>query len=397
MKEFKTIINEYRKIDLNQHRAALATVVKVRGSSYRSPGARMLITDDGRWVGSISGGCLEGDALRKARLVMQDKKPMTVTYDTREESNQNLGIGLGCNGVIDVLIEPLAQEDHHNPVRIFSSIIETNRPMCLATIFDANQKSMVGKKLLVDHEGSLLHDNLSDSQLKDLILPDLLQLFETGKSQTKSYDKVDLVAEVYLELIQPTISVIIFGGGFDARPVSVLAKSLGWDVSVTDECVAHIAPVFFPTADKLSLCDRSFVDRDFNITPYTACILMSHNYEYDRDVLKKLLKSPTPYIGILGPRKRFDKMVTEFAGSGIHLTDADKHRIHSPIGIDIGAETPDEIAVSIIAEIQAKFFNRSGGFLKYRQGPIHHRDTASDQVFKQVFLNEENKSRSAQS
>lgn len=396
MKEFKTIINEYKKIDFNQHRAALATVVKVRGSSYRSPGARMLITDDGRWVGSISGGCLEGDALRKARLVMQDKKPMTVTYDTREESNQNLGIGLGCNGVIDVLIEPIAQEDSHNPIQVFSSIVGVNRPLCLATIFDSNQKSLVAEKFLVDHEGSLLHDTLSDSHLKNLILPDLLQLFETGRSKTNLYQQVDNT-EVYLELIQPSISVIIFGGGFDARPVSTLAKSLGWDVSVTDECVAHIAPVFFPTADKLSLCDRSFVDHDFSITPYTACILMSHNYEYDRDVLKKLLKSPTPYIGILGPRKRFDKMVTEFAESGIHLTDADKHRIHSPIGMDIGAETPDEIAVSIIAEIQAKFFNRSGGFLKYRQGPIHHRDTSSDQVFKQVFLNEEKKFKSAQS
>src|SRR5687767_15829729 len=107
VKEFKAILSEFKKIDLNQKRAAIATVVKVRGSSYRSPGARMLITDDGKWVGSISGGCLEGDALRKARQVMQEKKALTVTYDTREESNQNLGIGLGCNGVIDVLIEPV--------------------------------------------------------------------------------------------------------------------------------------------------------------------------------------------------------------------------------------------------------------------------------------------------
>src|SRR5215213_6902141 len=98
MKDFVAIKNAYSKIDFSKRKAALATVVKVRGSSYRSPGARMLITDDGQWVGSISGGCLEGDALRKARQVMTDQKPLTVTYDTREESNQNLGIGLGCNG-----------------------------------------------------------------------------------------------------------------------------------------------------------------------------------------------------------------------------------------------------------------------------------------------------------
>jgi xanthine dehydrogenase accessory factor len=106
MKEVKAIIEAYNKIDFTTRKAALATVVRVRGSSYRSPGARMLITDDGKWVGSISGGCLEGDALRKARQVMTEKIPITTTYDTREESNQNLGIGLGCNGIIDVLIEP---------------------------------------------------------------------------------------------------------------------------------------------------------------------------------------------------------------------------------------------------------------------------------------------------
>ena len=118
MKEFKAIINEYNKIDFSKRKAALATVVKVQGSSYRSPGARMLIMDDGKWVGSISGGCLEGDALRKARQVMMDKTPITITYDTREESNQNLGIGLGCNGVIHVLIEPLDNTDEKKSNRI---------------------------------------------------------------------------------------------------------------------------------------------------------------------------------------------------------------------------------------------------------------------------------------
>ena len=113
---------------------------------------------------------------------------------------------------------------------------------------------------------------------------------------------------------------------------------------------------------------------------------MSHNYEYDRDVLKKLIKTETPYIGILGPRKRFDKMQAEFAEQRIELSSLDFQRIHSPIGLDIGAEAPDEIAVSIIAEIQSKFANRSGGFLKYNPGPIHLRDPHSDQVFKQVYL-----------
>ncbi len=343
----------------------------------------MLITDDGKWVGSISGGCLEGDALRKARQVMMDKKPMTVTYDTSEESNQNLGIGLGCNGIIDVLIEPIDIAEEKNPFSLFEKFIDTKEPLAMATIF--NGATGVGEKLIIHASGEIT-DYFSNNDLSDRVRKELHQLFNTKKSEAKIFPADGNEVEVFVELIQPTVSLIIFGGGFDARPVSHLAKTLGWNVRVTDECVAHIAPLFFPTADKLSLCHRDFIDRDFEITPFTACVLMSHNYEYDRDVLKKLISSDTPYIGILGPRKRFDKMQQEFAEAGLALTDADIHRIHSPIGLDIGAETPDEIAISIIAEIQGKFANRSGGFLKYRNAPIHQRDLKSDQVFKQVYL-----------
>jgi xanthine dehydrogenase accessory factor len=391
MKEQKSIIEAYKKIDFTKRKIALATVVKVRGSSYRSPGARMLITDEGTWVGSISGGCLEGDALRKARQVMNDGKAITVTYDTREESNQNLGIGLGCNGVIDVLLEPIDASNPHNAISIFQTLIEIKEPIAMATVFSSSEKN--GEKFLIDSRGASMVEG-SDASFKKIIEDDLMKLFDGKRSFAKQYNYNKETIEVFLELIQPSVSLLIFGGGFDARPVSQLAKSLGWNVSVTDECVAHIAPVFFPSADKLSLCQRDFIDRDFDITPYTACVLMSHNYEYDRDVLKKLLKTDTPYIGILGPRKRFDKMLVEFSGNGIKVLPEDLHRIHSPIGLDIGAETPDEIAISIISEIQGKFSNRSGGFLKYRDAPIHQRDLNSDQVFKQVYISDSLRSKS---
>jgi xanthine/CO dehydrogenase XdhC/CoxF family maturation factor len=392
MKEQKAIVEAFRKTDLTERKVAIATVVRVRGSSYRSPGARMLITDDGKWVGSISGGCLEGDALRKARKVMSELEPVTVTYDTSEDSNQNLGIGLGCNGIIDVLIEPVIPDNDRNPVALFEKLISRKEPVALATIF--SNTAYQGEKLLLTANNEVL-TSLSNSRLNDLVKPELEKVFLTRKSEVRSFSFENTSLEIFVELIQPSVSLMIFGGGFDARPVSQLAKSLGWDVTVTDECVAHIAPVFFPTADKLSLCHREFIDRDFKITPFTACVLMSHNYEYDRDVLKKLLSSATPYIGILGPRKRFEKMLADFEAEGIRVSADDFHRIHSPIGLDIGAEAPDEIALSIVSEIQGKFSNRSGGFLKYRNAPIHHRDTQTDQVFKQVYLNAGEKAKSA--
>lgn len=383
MKEFKSILTAFNNVNFAERKAALATVVKVRGSSYRSPGARMLITDDGNWVGSISGGCLEGDALRKARQVMTSGVPKTVTYDTREESNQNLGIGLGCNGVIDVLIEPITA--HKNSILFFKQLVEKNQPAALATVFQG--LSCIGETLLITEDRGVV-SQVSNPALSDLIAEDLLNVFNTRVSHAKAFLVSGIEYEVFLELIQPSVSLLIFGGGFDARPVSQLAKSLGWSVEVTDECVAHIAPLFFPEADKLSLCQRDFIDRDFEITPFTACVLMSHNYEYDRDVLKKIIQTESPYIGILGPRKRFDKMLEEFKRDRFELTDEQMQRIHSPIGLDIGAEAPDEIALAIVAEIQSKFANRSGGFLKERSGPIHQRQQETDQVYKFVYRSE---------
>ena len=383
MKEFKSILTAFNKVNFAERQAALATVVKVRGSSYRSPGARMLITDDGKWVGSISGGCLEGDALRKARQVMISGVPKTVTYDTREESNQNLGIGLGCNGVIDVLIEPITAQK--NSILFFKRFVEKNQPAALATVFQG--LSGIGETLLITEDKGIV-SQVSNPSLSDLIAEDLVTVFNTRVSHAKAFLVSGIEYEVFLELIQPSVSLLIFGGGFDARPVSQLAKSLGWSVEVTDECVAHIAPLFFPGADKLSLCQRDFIDRDFEITPFTACVLMSHNYEYDRDVLKKIIQTESPYIGILGSRKRFDKMLEEFKRDGFELTDEQMQRIHSPIGLDIGAEAPDEIALAIVAEIQSKFANRSGGFLKTRSGPIHQRQQETDQVYKFVYRSE---------
>lgn len=384
MKELRAICEAYRKIDFTKQKAAIATVVRVIGSAYRSPGARMLITDDGRWVGSISGGCLEGDALRKARGVMNDKKAITVTYDTSEEENKTFAINLGCNGIIDVLLEPVDPEDKSNPIFLFETLLDLEEDTALATCF-AGKDGMRGKKMLMKNKTVFFQD-LNDDNIRRRVESDLSGLFETRKSRAETYYMEDGITEVFIELIQPPTSLIIFGGGFDARPLSQMAKNLGWSVTVTDECVAHIVPVFFPDADNLSLCQRHFVEHNFKITANTACVLMSHNYDYDRDVLKTLLKTEARYIGILGPRKRFDKMQKEFANQNILLSDNDWDRIHAPIGIDIGAEAPDEIAIAIIAEIMGKFTNREAGFLKYRKAPIHLRDTTSEQVLKEAKI-----------
>jgi len=381
MREFSSIFKEFDRLKDGSLRLALATVVKVRGSSYRSPGARMLIVEDGHWYGSISGGCLEGDALRKARHVMQAEEPMTITYDTNEDTEQKLAINLGCNGIIDVLMEPITVTN--NPLSFFQQVALEKQAIAVATIYQSQHYN--GQRLVLKKDNST-PIRFDDESLNNIVLKDLKEAIETGRSFTGMYLSENGQVEIFIEVIQPQISLIIFGGGIDARPVSMLAKTLGWNVSVTDECVAHIAPIFFPGVDNLSLCSREYVERDLPIDSSTACVLMSHNYDYDRDVLKKLLATATPYIGIMGPRKRFDKMLAEFQQNNISLSPAQLERIHSPIGLDIAAETPEEIAISIIAEIQAKFHKRDGGFLRDRNAAIHERDHKTNQVLKQAHI-----------
>lgn len=385
MKEFKTIIEAYAEVDFSKRKVALATVVQVKGSSYRSPGARMLMLDNGRWVGSISGGCLEGDALRKARQVIMNNTPRTVTYDTSNDDDNQLGIGLGCNGIIDILIEPIDPNQENNPITQLKSFVDYKNTGAYATVFESNHPHIpVGTKTEYNDDGLCLGGS---ELLNPWIEKDLAAVAQKQKPSIKTITIAGYKAKVFLELIQPGIDLLIFGGGFDAKPVTELAHILGWNVRVTDECVAHLVPINFPKADQMQSCKREFVEKEIKIGPFTAVVLMSHNLKYDEEVLSQIIDSEAPYIGLLGPKKRADKLFDTLKSKyKIDVSSEQMDKIHAPIGLDIGAETPDEIAVSIISEIQAKFTNRSGGFIKYRTGPIHQRDGKEDQVFRQVYL-----------
>lgn len=366
MKEITRIVEVFDQIDFSQRKAALATVVWVEGSAYRRPGARMLITDDGRWEGAISGGCLEGDALRKARQVMLDGLPIVVTYDTMDDGANSFGVGLGCNGIIDILIEPIDPSDPQNPVAVLQEFSQKRDVRVLATVLKSNDTylSPSNRFVLTDSGTSLVPDWLQN---------DMQLVFGTGKPLNQTYTVDTGSADVFIERIDPGIELVIFGAGYDVVPVAKLARELGWQVTVTDDCIAHLSPKRFPVATCVLYADRQAVLDQITITNRTAAVLMSHNFNYDRAVLQSLLATDIPYIGMLGPRKRFDKMQDEFRKDGLQFTEESLNRVHAPIGLDIGAETPDEIALSMMAEIKAFFTKGSGGFLKDKSGPIHER------------------------
>ena len=367
MKEITRIVEVFEQVDFTQRKAALATVVWVEGSSYRRPGARMLITDDGRWEGAISGGCLEGDALRKARQVMLDGQPIVVTYDTMDDGANSFGVGLGCNGIIDVLIEPVDPANSQNPVAFLKEFAQKRDVRVMATILKSNDIADISPG------NRFVQTDIGEETVPSWLQADMQDVFATGKPLTKLYELPSGAIEVFIERIDPGIELVIFGAGYDVIPVAKLARELGWQVTVTDDCIAHLSPKRFPVATCVLYADREAVIDKLTITNRTAAVLMSHNFNYDKAVLQELLKTDVPYIGMLGPRKRFDKMQAEFEKDGYYFSEASLRRVHAPIGLDLGAETPDEIALSIMAEIKAFFTKGAGGFLKNKPGPIHER------------------------
>jgi len=387
MKEAKSIIAAFQKVDFSKQKAALATVMRVHGSAYRRPGARMLMTDDGRWTGAISGGCLEGDALRKARLAILNKQPTLVTYDTMDDNSAtSLGVGLGCNGIIDVLIEPISEDDENNPVRLLERFVETAELAVMATVFDGSGigKTRLGERLLLNSLGNK-YSTISSPELEKLVDADTQKAFVANRPAICQYSHDGEMVEVLIETLHPGIHLVIFGGGFDAAPVTTMAKNLGWSVTVTDDCVAHLGTKRFPDAENVTLCQRDHVSTDITFKRFSAAILMSHNYKYDYAVLRELIKNPPAYLGIMGPRKRFDKMIAQLKDEGAYPGDDWAQRVHSPIGLDLGAETPDEIALSVVSEIQAFFSKAKGGYLKDFDSPIHDRSAYDDTLLNSIY------------
>lgn len=368
MKEIKSIVTAYETIKSTRAPVALATLVRLEGSSYRRLGARMLVFDDGRYVGGISGGCLEGDALRRAQKAMIQQKASIVTYDTTRTDGHQIGIGLGCNGIIDVLFSPLVLEDVYNPVSILSSIVGSREPAIMVTITgDKQRQDLLGKALLyIDSEDFL--KNFPAPEIAGSVVEDIQTCLIEKSSSSNHYGPED-ETRVFIEFIPPQLHLVIYGGHHDVISVVKIADELGWKTTVVMNLV-KADKTLFNLAGKIQ--DRHDPSQPVS-DAWCAAILMSHDYKTDQENLARLLDSQAFYIGVLGPRTRTEKMYTAFAEAGIFPDEATRERIFSPAGLDIGATTPEEIALSIAAEIRSCAAGRKGMHLRERQGTIYGR------------------------
>ncbi len=304
--------------------AALATLVKVEGSSYRRPGARLLLLPDDTRLGSISGGCLEEDVMERARRVLASGKPELAVYDTTAENDLVWGVGLGCQGIVRILIERISVE----------------RPGWIA-VLRANLHARCDTALVVGANGTRLASDTAPA------------------------------ADEFHETIPAPPALILCGAGDDARPLAMMAKQTGWHVTVVDTRLAYASAARFPDADVILAAPIPELVAQLRFDARTYAVVMTHRYADDREFLRALLPRAFAYLGQLGPRTRTDRMLNELKADGLALPDVHLAKLHAPVGLDLGGTTPETVALAILAELETRLNGRTPGHLRDRPGPIH--------------------------
>lgn len=372
MNELQAILQAFDTCQTTNEPTYLATVVNTQGSTYRRPGARILMTSKGRMVGTISGGCLENDVFERTQQVMS-RKPIVVKYDTSSQEDIIWGLGLGCNGVVQVLIERVDFDNELSPFAFLSKCFYYKQQVVVATVFnvEGKVKVKVGDRLML-HDSTNI-SNIEDANLSLAILTNAQAAQFNNHSCIKTYHLSTGFAEVFIEVIQPPNSLVIFGAGHDAVPIAHFAKTLGWNVTVVDSHANTATHQRFSSVDNIILARPETAHQQLFVNERTVAVVMTHNYLHDLELLKMLLPSAVSYIGVLGSKQRSERLLQDLHTQSIIYTEAQLQRLYAPVGIDIGADTPQEIAIAIIAEIQAVLSNREGGLLRDRSSPIHPR------------------------
>lgn len=311
--------------------SVLATLVRVEGSSYRRPGARLLVLSNGTRIGSISGGCLEEDLLTRAAKVAATGQAEAVTYDTTSENDVVWGVGLGCHGIVRILLERLP------PRPTWARVLTEN--------FAARHRTRL----------AVVHAAGNSQPLGTIAVPD------AGA----------VPPDVFAEDVGPPLHLGVFGAGDDARPLVRLAKELGWRVTVADPRPAFATTERFPEADHFVVGAADTLAPGAALDADSLAVVMTHHYVHDVPVLRSLLPQPLRYLGLLGPKKRSEKILADLAKEGVAATDEERLRLHAPVGLDLGADTPEQVALAIVAEALAVLANRNARPLRERTTPIH--------------------------
>lgn len=361
MKEIRDIVQAFDAATRENKKSALATVVHVQGSSYRRPGARMLVTEDGQLTGAISGGCLEGDALRKAVLAITQGKNKLVIYDTTDEEDAKLGVQLGCNGIVSILFEPIDVNAGSHPIHILRNAIAERKSTVIVTGYSLNNGIHFGTAELGSYPALIQNDLAILSE----------KIFTTQSSSHAVVPVEDNQQQFLMAYSHPAISLIVVGAGNDAIPLVSIAHQLGWQITVVDGRASHANAQRFSLANRIISAKPKEAFEELIIDKLTAVVLMTHNYNYDLEMLQLLNGTDVAYIGLLGPAAKRNRMLEELEQNESRVSEEMKTKIYGPTGLNLGAETAEEIAVSITAEVMAVIQKRNPMHLRCKEVPIH--------------------------
>lgn len=374
MSELTEVLQAITALHTRGERMALATIVAVTGSTYRGPGARLLIPEDGDLVGNISAGCLEDDVAKVGREVMEEQKPRLMTFDLTAEDEAVWGWGLGCNGVIEVFVEPA--ERAAEVAESLREAVEKDRTLAAVTVIESSIDDVApGARVLIrpDAPAQSNQGSLGMPEADSAAARIAMDALEDGRTSTRQIDLSQGTLRAFVEVFEPPPRLLVCGAGHDAIPLVQQAAAIGFRVVVIDDRELFLTKDRFPPSSGFLVADPAQAATTAGVDQKTFAVVMSHNYLRDKEYLRSFLKSNATYIGMLGPRKRTDRLLDELRSEGVEVTERDLVRIHGPAGLDLGSEGPDEIAASIASEILAVRRKRSGGFLRDRDAPIHDR------------------------
>ncbi|MFD8686031.1 XdhC family protein [Streptomyces sp. NPDC059651] len=346
-------------------RFAMATVVRTWGSSPHGPGASMLVSENGRVVGSVSGGCVEAAVCATAEEVLAGAAPVLERWGVGDEDA--FAIGLTCGGTIEVLTREVEADA---PLARLAADIAAGRPVALVTPLDGNGCLVVGGGTTTGSIGDAQADRAASLAADCLLTRAITGLVTSGND---SSDDACCTPEREL-LVQPVASrprLLIFGAAEFARPLADLGAALGLRVTVCDARPAFATAARFPSADEVvtERPDRWFRDHEHLVDTSTAVCVLSHDTRFDVPVLTLALRSGAGYVGAMGSRRTHEDRLGRLRAAG--LTDAELARLRSPIGLDLGGRGPEETALSILAEIVSVRRGGTGLPLTVRSGPVH--------------------------
>jgi xanthine/CO dehydrogenase XdhC/CoxF family maturation factor len=365
----QAVVEAYARLRARGVGLALATVFSAVGPVCRRPGARLLVSASGETAGCIGAGCMERDVTERAARVIASGRLVIVQYDANPETDIVWGLGLGCGGVTEVLIEPLGG-DGPDALAFIADRLARRRAGAMATVVRPHGPASIStcSRLFVSQDVPAT-GSAGDPELDAMLVRDASDaLTRDAPAAAREYRMADRTVKALVEVIRPAVSLVVFGADQDAVPLVRFASQLGWQVTVVDSRVGLATAARFPGAASVVVCPPERAVQAVPLDARTAVVIMMHQYVWDMEVLRMVLTSPVRYVGVLGPRQRTDDLLRQL-GTGAAAQAAG--RLHAPVGLDIGAETSEEIGFAIVAEIQAVVAGRTGGFLRDRSGPAH--------------------------